>query len=193
MATLKTGWLKKTIDGVSTKIFAKAHVKSTYYNYTDGIMLDDVLVETEDFDQTAVTESDISPVILSKINAVDTAQANNYALLNANKADAANTYTKPEVDNLVSTGGHLTFSNVTVATTAFVEDTTYTDYPYKADIACEGVTASHIPEVNFSLEDATSGNYATFALSGEGVVTIYAKEIPASDLTIPSILCVKGE
>lgn len=36
MATLKTGWVKKIIDGVSTKIFAISHVKSTYYDYTNG-------------------------------------------------------------------------------------------------------------------------------------------------------------
>lgn len=35
----KTGWIKKIIDGVSTKVFAFAHVKSVYYNYSKGTTL----------------------------------------------------------------------------------------------------------------------------------------------------------
>ena len=102
MATLKTGWIKKIIDGVSTKIFAIAHVKSTYYDYTKGTTLDEVLIETEDFDQTAVTESEISPVILSKINAVSATQEENYTELNENKANSTDVYTREEVDALVA-------------------------------------------------------------------------------------------
>lgn len=33
MATYKTGWMKKLINGVSTKIFAISHVKAVYYDY----------------------------------------------------------------------------------------------------------------------------------------------------------------
>lgn len=102
MATLKTSWVKKLIDGIITKTFAISHVKSTYYNYGDGTMLDEVLIETEDFDQTAVTESEISPVILSKINAVSTTQSENYTELSENKADKTEVYSKEEVDALVA-------------------------------------------------------------------------------------------
>ena len=99
--TLKTGWLKKTIDGIAKKLFAIAHVKSTYYDYANGTTLDEMLIETEDFDQTAVTESEISPVILSKINAVSTTQEANYTELSENKADKTEVYSKSEVDALV--------------------------------------------------------------------------------------------
>ena len=101
MATLKTGWIRKLIDGVQTKVFAISHVKSTYYDYTNGTTLDEMLIETEDFNQTAVTESDISPVILSKINAVSTTQEANYTELSENKADKTEVYSKSEVDALV--------------------------------------------------------------------------------------------
>ena len=84
------------------------------------------------------------------------------------------------------------FSNVSVATSAWTSDTTYTDYPYKATIACSGVTANHVPTVNFGLADATSGIFAPVALSAANAVTIYASENPASAITIPSIVCVKG-
>ena len=105
MATLKTGWMQKLVNNVVTKVFAISHVKSTYYNYTEGTMLDEVLIETEDFDQTAVTEPEISPAILTLIKGVETEQANNYTLLNNNKADSTAVYTKEEVDNLVASSG----------------------------------------------------------------------------------------
>lgn len=47
MAKLKNGWVKKIIDGVSEKIFAISHVKSTYYNYTEGKLLSDKLDEID--------------------------------------------------------------------------------------------------------------------------------------------------
>ena len=98
----KTGWMKKFINNVSTKVFAYAHVKTVYKDYANGTTLDDVLIETEDFDQSAVTESEISPVILSKINAVAMQTSNNFTLLNANKAESTEVYTREEVDNLIS-------------------------------------------------------------------------------------------
>lgn len=98
----KTGWMKKFINNVSTKVFAYAHVKTVYKDYANGTTLDDVLIETEDFDQSAVTESEISPVILSKINAVATQTSNNFTLLNANKAESTEVYTREEIDNLIS-------------------------------------------------------------------------------------------
>lgn len=36
MATYKTGWMKKLINGVSTRVFAIAHAKSTYFNYSNN-------------------------------------------------------------------------------------------------------------------------------------------------------------
>ena len=107
----KTGWVKKLINGVSTKIFAYAHAKTVYTDYANGTTLDKVLIETEDFDQSAVEESEISPVILSKLNSLATKEDNNFTLLNANKAEAADTYSKEEVDNMNTSfakGGGLT-------------------------------------------------------------------------------------
>lgn len=101
--TLKTGWIKKKISGIANKLFAISHVKSTYYDYSNGTTLDEVLIETEDFDQTAVTESEISPAILSKINAVSTTQTDNYTELSENKADKTEVYTTSETDAAIET------------------------------------------------------------------------------------------
>ena len=44
----KTGWLKKVINGVSTKIFSFAHVKTVYTDYENGKLLSDKLTEVDD-------------------------------------------------------------------------------------------------------------------------------------------------
>lgn len=47
MATYKTGWIKKLINGVSTKIFAISHVKAIYYDYENSKTLKTKLYEME--------------------------------------------------------------------------------------------------------------------------------------------------
>lgn len=89
-------------------------------------------------------------------------------------------------------GNILIFENITLETTAFVEDTTYEAFGYKADISCTGVTAEFFSDVVFGVEEATSGNYAPISLSGTGIITIYAVYKPESTITIPSIICSKG-
>ena len=87
----------------------------------------------------------------------------------------------------------LSFTNKTVATSAWVSDTTYTDFPYRAAVACEGVTVKHYAEVSFSPVDALEGSFAPVAASYDGGVYIYASEIPEAALTIPTIVCTPVE
>lgn len=88
----------------------------------------------------------------------------------------------------------LVFSGKTIATTAWVSDSTYSaqGYVYRASVACAGVTASHRPDVAFSAADAVSGNFAPVAESYGGGVYIYCKTKPTDTVTIPSIVCIKG-
>jgi len=80
-----------------------------------------------------------------------------------------------------------TMTNVTV--TGWVADTTYSEYPYKASVVYTGITASFLPMVVYSLEDADSGSYAPICESGNGVVYIWSdKNTP---ITIPSISATK--
>lgn len=83
----------------------------------------------------------------------------------------------------------LMFSNVSVATSAWVSDSTYDDYDYKAVLSTANVTAAMVPEVIFDPDDAASGNFAPVAVSGSGSVTIFAKEVPEATITIPTIIC----
>lgn len=81
----------------------------------------------------------------------------------------------------------LTFTNKTIS--LWVEDSTYEDYSYHADIACDEVTSEYTPNVIFNMEDATSGILAPVADTGDGYVRIYASEALESEITIPKIIC----
>ena len=84
------------------------------------------------------------------------------------------------------------FSGVSVAASAWANDSTYAAYPYAASIACSGVTASHVPEVVLGAAEAASGNFAPVALSGSGTVKIYAATKPTAAITVQSITCIKA-
>lgn len=86
----------------------------------------------------------------------------------------------------------LQFVNTAVPVASFVADSTYEDFPYRAAVALTGVTSSMIPEVVFGVKDAMSGIFAPCAETYNGGVYIYASEAPEAAITIPTILCWKG-
>ena len=85
------------------------------------------------------------------------------------------------------------FNDVQVAPSAFEDDSPYDDYPYYADIPCTGVIASMIPEVYFNMTDVVSGLFSSVAESGNGYVRIYATDVPSAAITIPTIICWRGD
>lgn len=106
------------------------------------------------------------------------------------KGLSTNDYTNTEKTKLSSLNAAIIVqSNVSVATSAWVSDTTYTDYPYRASIPIAGCTANHIPEVVFSLTDALLGTFSPVAETYAGGVYIYASE--SADITIPTIKLTK--
>lgn len=86
----------------------------------------------------------------------------------------------------------LQFSNVTVSKGAFVSDTTYQDFPYRASVSLSGVIESMIPEVVLSVDDALSGNFAPVSESYNGGAYLYAGSPPDADITIPTIILWRG-
>lgn len=86
----------------------------------------------------------------------------------------------------------LVFSDVPVNASAFVPDTTYEEYPYRATVALSGVIASMIPEVVFSLADAIGGNFAPVVESYNGGVYLYAMNAPDANISIPTIIAWRG-
>lgn len=83
------------------------------------------------------------------------------------------------------------YVNVQVLTTDFVEDDTFEDYPYKADIIIEGVKEDDCVHLVFSFTDVKSMKYAPVCDVNENTITIYATEIPTDNLTIPLIEVIK--
>lgn len=79
-------------------------------------------------------------------------------------------------------------TNKVVAKADFISNNTYTDYPYRAAIAVNGVTMNMIPEIIFDVVDAISGNYSPVAQTYNGGVYIYAASPPDNNLTIPTII-----
>ncbi len=94
-------------------------------------------------------------------------------------------------DNLFNNLKNKKYTDIFVLRSAFVSDTTYTDYPYKATLEIDEITSDNVVSITFSLNDATSGNFAPICESDEGCVYIYAKVIPKSDITIPLIEVIK--
>lgn len=87
----------------------------------------------------------------------------------------------------------LSFFNKSVSAASFVSDSTYPNYPRRAAISLSGVTSGMIPEVIFAPADAVSGIFAPVAAAYNGGVYIYAAENPSAAITIPTIICWKGE
>ena len=82
----------------------------------------------------------------------------------------------------------LTFTGKTVATSAWAADSTYADYPYRAAVACAGVTAESFADVVLGPEDAAGGNFAPVCATYAGGLYLYAKAVPDAALTIPTIV-----
>lgn len=86
----------------------------------------------------------------------------------------------------------LQFVNISAPAAAFIEDTIYENFPYRAAVALTGVTANMVPEVVFGVAQATSGIFAPVAETYDGGIYLYAAEIPEADITIPTITCWKA-
>lgn len=86
----------------------------------------------------------------------------------------------------------LLFKDVSVAKSSFVADTTYSDFPYRASVALEGVVSTMIPDVVLPVEAASSGNFAPVCEAYNGGVYLYAESAPDTDITIPTIICWRG-
>ncbi len=77
-------------------------------------------------------------------------------------------------------------------TVGFVADTTYADFPFRATVMLNGVTANNIPNVCFSLLDATNGKFAPVCESFDGGIYLYSKESNSTEVNVKSIIIDKG-
>ena len=144
--------------------------------------LKDLSVTSEKLNNGAVTTAKIAS------SAVINDSIANGSVSGVKIADGAVTRAKLASDVKV-----LPFTNKTVAVSDWASDTTYTDFPYRAAVACEGVTAKYYAAVVFSPTDALEGIFCPVVESYDGGVYLYANEIPSAAVTIPTIVCTPVE
>ena len=130
-----------------------------------------------------ISELDVNAVIEQMNTALNALQA----AYDKYTADLESLYAKIKRD-ILDSSPVIKEENVAVTTELFVADETYSDYPFRADIALADALAEHIPTVNFGLEQCESGNFAPVASAGNGYVRIYAKAVPESGFVIPAII-----
>lgn len=74
---------------------------------------------------------------------------------------------------------------------AWASDATYTDFPYATYVAAT-VDDNYFVDVYFSGTDASSGNFAPFCEVSNSVLKIFAREIPASDVSFKIKVWIPG-
>lgn len=100
-----------------------------------------------------------------------------------------NYYTKNEADAKFQ-DKNVIINDVEVEASSWVADEAYIEYPYAAELSIEEASADKVATVVFDVVDAISGNFAPVNETGAGTVKIWAKEIPASNMIIPTIFFI---
>lgn len=91
--------------------------------------------------------------------------------------------------NVSAEAARLQFVNTPVDNAAFVSNATYADFPFRATVTLTGVLSTMVPHVVFDVVDAISGIFAPVAACFDGGIYFYASEVPAADITVPTIIC----
>lgn len=84
-----------------------------------------------------------------------------------------------------------TQENLTIPTSSWVSDTTYSGYNFKAVINIPEVKQSTIVFLIFSLKDQLTNNYAGGEIK-DGSITIYSITKPTASVVIPNVILIKG-
>jgi hypothetical protein len=142
------------------------------------------------FSWTNIANGDLASSIRAKINSIGNqvvTNTNNIATNTSNIAtNTSNIATLQTKSNLLNLR-LITFSNVTVATSAWASNSTYSNYPYRATVTCSGMLETDIAFVQFSPSQQESGLYIGASSLTNGVY-IYASAIPSASITIPLIM-----
>lgn len=127
-------------------------------------------------------ENEVAPLASPAFTGTPTAPT---ASAGTNTTQIATTaFVNQAIDSSLNTKGNcemLLFDGLSLTTSSWVADQTYSDYPYKATITLTGVTSATYGEVIFDdvLEEVCSPK----ALTGMNTLTVYAKEATAGTLS----------
>lgn len=141
---------------------------------------------TDALDQRlTVVETAVNTTIPAQINSIETTLQDQIDSLDTELSDAiANQvliYLKPSGSEGIS-----------IIQSRWQNSSGTGSYSKKAVISMTGVTADYYPVVQFRDEDSQIYEFAPFATTGEGTVTIYCKTLPTTEIFVPSIICYKG-
>ena len=171
---------------INTLTFNEGDIDSSWINYSPQSVptsaLENLSVTTEKLNNGAVTTAKIAS------SAIINDSIANGSVSGAKIAAGVVTREKLSADTKV-----LSFTNKTVSASDWASDTTYEDFPYRAAVICEGVTANHYASVVLSPRDALKGIFCPVVESYNGGVYLYASEIPETALTILTIVCTPVE
>ena len=98
-------------------------------------------------------------------------------------------YDDTELRKLVATKQDKNTYYTNVTASEWVEDSTYVDFVYKCDLACEGVTPNDYAEVVFEVAQSTGGDYAPVCETLDNAVRIWSKK--DSVIIVPTIIISK--
>lgn len=135
---------------------------------------------------TYLSKTDASNTYLGKTAKAASASTADKATQDGSGNNIVNTYaTKTALNGKQNAG--LKFTNITASN--WVTDSTYSDYGYRCDMTCTGVTANDYAEVVFDVAEATSGIYAPVCETKTNIVSIWASE--TTSITVPSIIITR--
>lgn len=94
-----------------------------------------------------------------------------------------------DISHLATKEEAVSLSFTDLSASSWVSDSTYTDYPYRCDLACAGVTSDDYADVAFSVEQVSSGDYAPVCETKTDVVSIWSAV--NTSITIPTIIIIR--
>lgn len=106
-----------------------------------------------------------------------------------NGENAGNILTKINSLGILADTFVKSLSNYKISKSSWVTDSTYEDFPYRADIVFVGCTSDLIPYVHYDVPQQISGNLIG-ALSGEDKVSIWSRI--QEEFIIPCVLLFEG-
>lgn len=93
---------------------------------------------------------------------------------------------------IIADGVKMLFRNLTIPTSAWINDSTYSDYPYRASVTASGASESMWPDVLFSAtsisELESNGIGVPYARSNSNSVDIFASAKPSGNIIIDYLI-----
>lgn len=110
------------------------------------------------------------------------------------QGDYATRYHTLSAGDVGAEGARLQFADVPVPAEAWTEADTHAEggYPLQAAVALPGVTAEMTPMVVFAPKQVDSGNFAATSRAYDGGIYLYAREAPAEELCVPTVMCLQA-